>query len=83
MLGVCKRIGISKKLAYDAAEQFEAQNGDLPCTAHDIYHGISEIVFMVTCSGATGTKIVKMEETVAKALSVRWESYDIPGTFKW
>lgn len=37
MLGVCKRIGISKKLAYEAAEQFAAQNGDLPCTAHDIF----------------------------------------------
>ena len=83
MLGVCRQIGVGKKLAYEAAEQFKAQNGEDPCTAHDIYYGISEIVFMVECSGAPGTKIVKMEETVARALSVRWSNYDIPGDFKW
>lgn len=83
MLGVCKRIGVGKKLAYEAAEQFKAQNGDTPCTAHDIYYGMSEIVFMVTCGGAGGTKIVQAEETVARALSVRWQDYDIPGDFKW
>lgn len=83
MLGICKRIGISKKLAYEATEQFKAQNGDEPCTAHDIYYGMSEIVFMVACDGASGTKIVQSEETVARALSVRWQEYDIPGNFKW
>ena len=83
MLGVCKRIGVSKKLAYEAAEQFKAQNGGVPCTAHDIYYGMSEIVFMVACSGASGTKIVQAEETVARALSARWQEYDIPGDFKW
>ena len=83
MLGICKRIGISKKLAYEATEQFKAQNGDEPCTAHDIYYGMSEIVFMVACDGASGTKIVQAEETVARALAMRWLDYDIPGDFKW
>lgn len=83
MLGICKRIGISKKLAYEATEQFKAQNGDEPCTAHDIYYGMSEIVFMVACGGASGTIIVQAEETIARALSVRWQEYDIPGNFKW
>lgn len=83
MLGICKRIGISKKLAYEATEQFKAQNGDEPCTAHDIYYGMSEIVFMVACGGASGTIIVQAEETIARALSVRWQEYDIRGNFKW
>lgn len=59
------------------------QNGDEPCTAHDIYYGMSEIVFMVACGGASGTIIVQAEETIARALSVRWQEYDIPGNFKW
>ena len=83
MLGVCKHIGVSKKLAYEAAEQFKAQNGNGPCTAHEIYCGMAEIGFMVACSGATGTKIIQMEETIARALSVHWQNYDIPGDFKW
>ena len=69
--------------AYSTAEQLKAQNGGVPCTAHDIYYGMSEIVFMVACSGASGTKIVQAEETVARALSARWQEYDIPGDFKW
>lgn len=83
MLGVCKHIGVGKKLAYEATEQFKAQNGNEPCTAHEIYYGMSEIAFMVTCRGASGTKIVQTEETVARALAVRWQEYDIPGDFKW
>ncbi len=83
MLGVCKRIGVSKKLAYEAAEQFKAQYGGAPCTAHEIYCGMSEIAFMVACGGASGTKIVQAEETVARALAVRWQEYDIHGDFKW
>lgn len=45
--------------------------------------GMSEIVFMVACGGASGTIIVQAEETIARALSVRWQEYDIPGNFKW
>ncbi len=59
MLGICKRIGISKKLAYEATEQFKAQNGDEPCTAHDIYYGMSEIVFMVAVTGPAAQKLSK------------------------
>ncbi len=47
LLGVCKRIGVGKKLAFRAAELFEAPNGDTPCTAHDVYYGISEVIFML------------------------------------
>jgi len=83
MLRVCKNIGIGKKLAYEAAEQFKVLHGEDPCTAHDIYYGINEVVFMLQCEGNTGSKVVRMEENVARALSVRWNDFDIPGDFKW
>lgn len=83
MLGVCKRIGISKKLAFRAAELFEAQHGDTPCTAHDVYYGISEVIFILQCEGASGSKIAQMEENVARAYNVRWHDYDIPGEARW
>lgn len=82
MLGVCKRLGIPKKLSYDAAVLFEGQNGDGPCTAHDIYYGISEVIFMMQCNGESGSRIAQMEENVARAFKVRWHDYDIP-EFKW
>lgn len=83
LLGICKRIGISKKLAFEAAELFKNQRGDDPCTAHDVYYGINEVIFMLQCDGAPGSKVAAMEEIVARALSVRWGDYDMPGDFKW
>jgi len=38
---------------------------------------------MLQCDGASGSKVVRMEENVARALSVRWNDFDIPGDFKW
>jgi hypothetical protein len=83
MLRVSKHIGVGKKLAYEAVEHFRAMNGEDACTAHDVYFGINEVVFMLQCNGATGSKVVRMEEIVARALSVRWNDFDIPGDFKW
>lgn len=83
MKSVCKAIRIPKKRACDATELFIAQNGSEPCTAHDIYYAISEVVFAENCDGASGSKIVAMEEKVAAALSVRWSDHDLAGEFKW
>lgn len=48
------------------------------CTAHDIYFAISEILFMLECEGASGSRIAKMEEQIARALSLNWGEYDFP-----
>ena len=95
-LGVCKKIGVTKKLAYDAATLFEGQNGNTPCTAHEIYYGISEVIFMMhVCrimqsimheSGsriAVSTLLTLWSENIARAFTVRWHDYDIPGEAKW
>ncbi len=83
LLGVCKRIGIGKKLAFKAAELFDAQYGDEPCTAHEVYYGISDVIFMLQCEGANGSKIAQTEENVARAFTVKWREYDIPGEARW
>lgn len=83
MLGIMKRISIPKKLAYQAAELFKAQYGEDGCTAHDAYYGISEVLFLMQCDGASGSRIAQMEEKVARALHIRWHDYDMPGEFNW
>lgn len=83
MLGVMKRISIPKKLAYQAADLFKAQYGEDGCTAHEVYYGISEVLFMLQCDGASGSRIAQMEEKVARALHIRWRDYDMPGEFNW
>ena len=67
----------------EALEKFKATHSGGFCSAHDIYYGIAEVIFMMQCSGENGIKITQMEETVARALNVRWQDYDIPGELKW
>lgn len=83
MMGITRHLGISQKCRMEAVELFKAQYGEEPCTAHDIYYGISEILYMMACDGAEGSRITKMEETIARALSVDWKEFDVPGNIKW
>lgn len=83
MLGIMKRISVPKKLAYQAADLFKGQYGEDGCTAHEVYYGISEVLFLLQCDGAEGSRIAQMEEKVARALHIRWHDYDMPGEFVW
>lgn len=83
MQGVMKKLGIPKKLGMEALELFKAQYGEDPCTAHEIYYGISEILYMLACDGEEGSRITSMEETIARAFSVKWQDYDMPGEICW
>lgn len=81
MKGIMDKLKIPKKYQAEAVELFVAQYGEEPCTAHDIYYGISEILYMLTCEGEEGSRITKMEEIIARALSLNWQEFDIPGTY--
>lgn len=83
MAGVCKKLGIPKKLAMEAIDLFKSQHGTGYCTAHDIYYGICDILFDLQCSGAPGSKLVQMEESISRAIFIRWQDYDVPGDLKW
>lgn len=83
LLRVMKYLGIGKKTAYEVADLHNSQYGPAPCSAHDLYYDINEILYTLQCSGADSTKIASMEETIARALHIRWTDYDMPGDFKW
>ena len=83
MAGVMSKIGIPKKYGAEALEKFKAIHGEGLCTAHDIYYGIAEVIFMMQCKGESGVKITQMEENVSRALNVKWQDFDIPGDVKW
>ena len=83
MKGVMDKLGIPRKYEAEAVDLFVAQYGEDPCTAHEIYFGISEILYMLACEGEEGSRITRMEETIARALSINWTEYDVPGVYKW
>ena len=64
MIGVMSKIGIPKKYGVPALEKFNAIHGTGFCTAHDIYYGIAEVVFLMQCAGESGVRVTQMEETV-------------------
>ena len=83
MKGVMDKLGIPRKYEAEAVDLFVAQYGENPCTAHEIYFSISEILYMLACEGEEGSRITRMEETIARALSVNWTEYDVPGAYRW
>lgn len=84
MLGVLKRIGITKKLSYEVADLFADQNGEeTGCNAYQLYLAMSDVIFLAQCEGASGTRIAQLEENVARALRINWHEFDRPGDFKW
>ena len=83
MLGVMKRIGIPKKYATLIAEDYRLKRGDTACSAYEAYLQISEVIYLMQCDGAEGSKIVMMEENIARAVHLRWKDYDIAGEYHW
>ena len=83
MLGVMKRIGIPKKYATLIAEDYRLKRGNTACSAYEAYLQISEVIYLMQCDGAEGSKIVMMEENIARAVHLRWKDYDFAGEYHW
>lgn len=83
MTGIMKKLGISKKYAMEAIERFKAVHGGGFSNAHDIYYGMTEVIFLMQCAGESGVRVTQMEETISRALNIKWSDYDIPGEIKW
>ena len=83
MKRVLDRVQIPRKYAAEAVELFLAQNGEEPCTAHDIYYAMGEIPFLLACDGEEGSRLARVEENLARALALNWSDYDIAGDYRW
>lgn len=83
MVGVMKRIGVPKKYALIVAEDFRVKHGDTVCSVYEAYLQVSEVIFLMQCEGIEGSKIVQMEENIARAVHLRWKDYDVAGEYHW
>jgi len=76
---ITKRLGIPKKYADPAREAFAFAFYDgSSCTAHDVYCGLGELLFQMQISGATGEQMLRMEDSIARALTLNFRDYDKP-----
>ena len=83
MTAVCKKLAMPKKAAMEAIAMFEAANGDMPASAHDVFMAMQEIPFNLKVSGAPEGKLLALQENMARALTLRWSDYDLAKQVSW
>lgn len=77
MTRVCKKLSLPKKAAVEAIAMYEMTYGGGPATAHDVFLALQEIPFILKSSGEPESKILTLQENMARALSLKWSDYDL------
>lgn len=77
MTRVCKKLAMPKKAAIEAIAMFEMANGGAPATAHDVFMAMQEIMFILKTDKTPESKMLAVEENMARALFMNWKEYDL------
>ena len=77
MTRVCKKLSMPKKAAVEAIAMFEMAYGGGPATAHDVFMAMQEIPFILKSDNTPQSKLLTIEENMARALTLRWSDYDL------
>ena len=75
----CKKLAMPKAAAMEAIEMFRMAVGETPASAHDVYMAMQEILFILKTGHVPESKLLSVEESIARALTLRWSDYDLPG----
>ena len=77
MTRVCKKLSMPKKAVVEAIAMYEMTYGGGAATAHDVFLAMQEIPFIMKTSGAPESKLLALEENMARALTLNWNEYDL------
>lgn len=77
MTRVCKELCMPKKAAVEAIQMFEMSYGGGSATAHDVFMAMQEIMFTMRAEKTSESKMISLEENMARALTLRWSDYDL------
>lgn len=77
MTRVCKKLSLPKKAAVEAIAMFEMAYGGGPATAHDVFLAMQEIPFILKTENTPESKLLVVEENMARALTLKWSDYDL------
>ena len=77
MTRICKRLSLPKKAALEAITMYEMAYGGGPATAHDVFMAMQEIPYILKAEHAPESKLLTLEENMARALTLRWSDYDL------
>ena len=56
---------------------FETAYGGGPATAHDVFLAMQEIPFILKTEKFPESKLLIVEETMARALTIKWSDFDL------
>ncbi len=77
MTRVCKKLALPKKASVAAIKMFEDTYGGGIATAHDVFMAMQEILFTLSTENTPQSKMLLVEENLARALSLNWSDYDL------
>lgn len=77
MTRICKKLSLPKKAAVEAISMFEMAYGGGPATAHDVFLALQEIPFILKTQNTPESKMLEVEENMARALTLKWSDYDL------
>ncbi len=77
MTRICKKLSMPKKAALGAIRMFEMSYGGGPATAHDVFMAMQEIMFLLKTENTPESKLLFIEENLARTLSFDWDQYDL------
>ena len=77
MTRICKKLSMPKKAALGAIQMFEMSYGGGPATAHDVFMAMQEIMFLLKTENTPESKLLFIEENLARTLTFDWEQYDL------
>lgn len=77
MTRVCKKLSLPKKAAVEAIAMFEMAYGGGSATAHDVFLAMQEIPFILKTENTPESKLLVVEENMARALTLKWSDYDL------
>lgn len=77
MTRICKKLSMPKKAAVEAIAMYEMANGGAVATAHDVFMAMQEIPYILKTQNTPQSKMLSVEENMARALSLRWSEHDL------
>ena len=83
MTAICKRLALPKKAAMEAIDMFEMAIGEDSATAHDVFVAMQEIPLILKTQGTPESKLLALQENMARALTLKWRDYDYAREVKW
>ena len=77
MTRICKKLSLPKKATVEAISMFEMAYGGGSATAHDVFLAMQEIPFILKTEKCPESKLLLVEENMARALTLNWSDYDL------